>query len=361
MVLSHPAHQRVTHTVGWLAQHHGDLIDPIRIGRRTMIETRLIHVDGIPGSGKSTTAQWIALELRKRTMAADWFMDEHRGNPVTAWGAPDTDLFISRTLDNWQHFSRAAQSSNTVFVLEGSLFQHILLRLLLADIERPRIHACIHAVGDYIRPLNPAFIHLYQADVALSLRTISAERGAEWAQYMLDGYNQSLYATARHISGFDALVAFYQEYTELLHLLHQELGFKTLMIENTGRDWPVYQAQILQFLSLATIMEEPPGSDYLARFEGRYRDLSGSHPRDPECTIELKSNQLVIYNFRYAQSRLIPKAPGEFYLETLGYEVSFEVDGQGQASKMKIGGKEPGVGIGSATLLGREYHRIADK
>lgn len=68
----------------------------------------------------------------------------------------------------------------------------------------------------------------------------------------------------------------------------------------------------------------------------------------------------MIYNFRYAQSRLIPKAPGEFYLETLGYEVSFEVDGQGQASKMKVGGKEPGVGIGSATLLGREYHRIAD-
>jgi len=326
-----------------------------------MIDTRLIHVDGIPGSGKSTSAQWIALELQKRNIATDWFMDEHRDNPVTAWDASDIDLFITQILENWQQFSQVVQSSKTVFVLEGSLFQHILLRLLLGDIERSRIQACIHTVGNFIRPLNPALILLYQANVAVSIHTIYEKRGSEWTQYMLDGFNKSPYATARCVSGFDALVAFYQKYTEYLHLFHQELGFKTLMIENAEGNWSVYQSQILQFLSLPAMMEQPPSFDYLARFEGRYRDLSGTHPRDPECTIELSSNQLLIYNFRYDKSRLIPKAPEEFYLETLGYEVSFEADGRGQISKMKVGGKEPGVGIGSNTLLGREYHRITEK
>jgi len=326
-----------------------------------MIDTRLIHVDGIPGSGKSTTAQWIALELQKRNIAADWFMDEHRDNPVTAWDASDIDLFITRILDNWQQFSQALQSSKTVYVLEGSLFQHILLRLLLADIERSRIQAGIHTVGNYIRPLNPALILLYQADVALSIHTIYEKRGSEWSQYMLEGFNQSPYAIARRVAGLDALVAFYQKYTEFVQRCHHELGFKTLMIENAEGNWPVYQAQILQFLSLPTMVEQPPSFDYLARFEGRYRDLSGTHPRDPECRIELSSNQLVIYNFRYDKSRLIPKAPEEFYLETLGYEVFFEEDGRGQICKMKVGGKEPGVGIGSNTLLGREYHRITHK
>ena len=119
-----------------------------------MIDTKLIHVDGIPGSGKSTTAQWIALELQKRNIAADWFMDEHRDNPVTAWDASDNDLFITQILDNWQRFSRAVQSSNTLFVLEGSLFQHILLRLLLGDIEHARIHACTHK-GSILKRFTP--------------------------------------------------------------------------------------------------------------------------------------------------------------------------------------------------------------
>jgi 2-phosphoglycerate kinase len=33
------------------------------------LDTKLILVDGIPGSGKPTTAQWIALELQIRNMA----------------------------------------------------------------------------------------------------------------------------------------------------------------------------------------------------------------------------------------------------------------------------------------------------
>ncbi len=140
----------------------------------------------------------------------------------------------------------------------------------------------------------------------------------------------------------------------------QDLGLSTLTIENSAREWPAYRKWILQFLSLSPLAEEPISRDYLASFEGRYRDLSGAHPRNPECTIRMDSGGLVIYDFRYPRSNLIPKAPGEFYVETLGYELAFEVDGQGQVSKMKVGGKEPGVGIGALTLLGREFHRTGD-
>jgi hypothetical protein len=97
------------------------------------------------------------------------------------------------------------------------------------------------------------------------------------------------------------------------------------------------------------------------RFAGRYRDWSGTHPRNPECSIQLEKDRLVIYDCRYPRSTLIPKARGEFYVETLGYELSFEVDEQGRAIKMKVGGKEPGVGIGPITLLGREFHRIVEE
>lgn len=112
---------------------------------------------------------------------------------------------------------------------------------------------------------------------------------------------------------------------------------------------------------LSPLIEEPISPSYLAQFEGRYRDLSGTHPRDPECTVQMGKSGLVIHDFRYPRSNLIPKATGEFYVETLGYELAFELDSESQVMKMKVGGKEPAVGIGPVTLLGREFHRIGDR
>jgi hypothetical protein len=325
-----------------------------------MIDSQLILVDGIPGSGKSTTAQWIALQLRQRQLAADWFMDEHRGNPVTAFENLSVELFITRMVEKWDQFSQSLQTSNSVMVLEGCFFQHILERLFTQDVERTQIHTCIQAVADTIRPLNPVLIYFYQTDIALALQTIHAERGSEWSQRMLEAHDRSPYAQARHTSGLDALVKYYEEYRAFTDPLGALLGLRTLLIENSARDWARYQTQILQYLALPPATNEPIDLEYLARFAGHYRDRSGSHPRNPECRIELEQGRLVIYDFRYPRSPLIPKAKQEFYVETLGYELSFDVDEQSRVSQMKVGGQEPGVGIGSATLLGREYQRIQD-
>lgn len=326
-----------------------------------MLATRLILVDGIPASGKSTTAQWIALELRKRKVTVDWFMDEHRGNPVTNWDALGTNQFIQKTYEMWDGFSQAISAANTVMVLEGCLFQHFMARLLAEDIQRDEIRRCILTVGEMIRPLQPALIYYDQADVALALKTFwYAERGTEWSDYMLAGLESSPYATGRHLTGFSALTAYYQEFQTLAHQLLQDLGIRTLTIENTARAWPTYREQIQRFLSLPAVVEEPISPNDLKSFVGRYRDWSGSHPENPECRIQLENDRLIIYDFRYHRSPLIPKAPGEFYVETLGYELFFEIDEQARTIKMKVGGKEPSVGIGPITLLEREFHRIVE-
>lgn len=326
-----------------------------------MLATQLILVDGIPGSGKSTTAQWIALELRKRNVTVDWFMDEHRGNPITNWGYLATELLIQKTYEKWGNFTQAVSASNTVIVLEGCFFQHFMARLLAEDVQRDEIRRCVLTVGEMIRPLQPALIYYAQADIALALKTFwYAERGAEWSGSMLAGLEASPYATVRRLTGFGALTAYYQEFQTLAHHLIQDLDIQMLTIENTAREWSTYRAQIQHFLSLPALVEEPIGLNDLKGFVGRYRDWSGTHPENPECRIELENDRLVIYGFRYPRSPLIPKVRGEFYVETLGYELFFEIDEQGRAMKMRVGGKEPGVGIGSVTLLEREFQRVED-
>lgn len=325
-----------------------------------MLDTKLILVDGIPGSGKSTTAQWITLELQKRQIEADWFMDEHRGNPITIWEPLPPELFLARSLENWKQLTRTMQSSNQITVLEGCFFQQLLGGLFAQDVERAKILAALQDVHETIRPLKPVLIYFYQSDLEVALKTIYTERGTEWSERMLKALEQSPYATRRHLKGFDALIQYYREYRALIDQLLQSLGLRTLATENSKRAWSVYQDQIRQFLRLSPLIEEPVNIEVLAHFEGRYRDLSGTHPHNPECTVQIDSKGLVIYDFRYPKSNLIPKAPGEFYVETLGYELTFEADQEGKIRVMKVGGKEPAVGIGMATLLEREYHRIGN-
>ena len=57
----------------------------------------LIFVEGVPGSGKSTTAQFIARRLARSGRPARWFYEEQAPNPV-----PEIDPAHYR---NWDHFS----------------------------------------------------------------------------------------------------------------------------------------------------------------------------------------------------------------------------------------------------------------
>src|SRR5215510_15467505 len=171
-----------------------------------MLDTKLILVDGIPGSGKSTTAQWIALELQKRQIKSDWFMDEHRGNPITIWAHSSPEIFVTRILANWKQFAQALESSFEIVVLEGCFFQHFLHGSLAQDVERVKIVASFQAVYEIIHPLRPLLIYFFQEDLVQTLKTIYTERGAEWSEYMLKGLEQSPYATSRHLKGFDVLI-----------------------------------------------------------------------------------------------------------------------------------------------------------
>ena len=46
-----------------------------------MINTKIIFVDGITGSGKSTITHFIARQLEQNGIKARWFHEEEEGNP----------------------------------------------------------------------------------------------------------------------------------------------------------------------------------------------------------------------------------------------------------------------------------------
>ena len=218
------------------------------------LQTRLVIVEGIMGSGKSTTARWIAAQLEEaglRALAITERVDPHpvRGTDgMEHWFQPWRDIttegLIDRCLAKWRTFVAEAQATETIYALDGQLFHGDLTNLFLMKASRAAIAKYCETVADIARPLAPVLIYFYQADVARAIHTIAAERGEEWVKYQVDWKLQAPYSRRLVLTGLDGLVALYRDYRGLTDELYSRLDLPKLAIDNSQQAWDTYYQQI---------------------------------------------------------------------------------------------------------------------
>lgn len=98
-----------------------------------MINAKLIMIEGIPGSGKSTTAQFISQIMLQKGYSHKWWYEEEQGHPVYIYDDHTTmqqivdDLtngkyrdIIKRALKRWQEFAAAVQASSEIIIADSS-------------------------------------------------------------------------------------------------------------------------------------------------------------------------------------------------------------------------------------------------
>jgi len=222
------------------------------------LQVRLVIVEGIMRSGKSTTAQCIATRLERAGRPAQAVTETTRPHPVRAtdglshWYQPWLDItsagLAERSLIKWQGFVAATQTRATAHVLDGQLFHGDLTNLILMDAGSAAITQYTQAVEDIVRPLTPLLVYFYQENVDQAIRTIANERGQEWVKYQVNWKLQAPYSRRLGLEGLDGLIALYRDYRALTDQLYAGLGLAKLAIENSRRAWGAYCQRIMQEL-----------------------------------------------------------------------------------------------------------------
>ena len=165
-----------------------------------MRNTRFIFVEGIMGSGKSTTAEFLTDHMRQQGIAARFLLEgptieepEHPlriatefPHPNAIWLDLTVEEFIERSLQKWRNFVQAAQQSATVTVCDGLLFHGNMTDALLMNAEPAVLHGYVAQVIECLHNLNPVIIYFYHGDIARAIRTICDERGREWEAYQVN-------------------------------------------------------------------------------------------------------------------------------------------------------------------------------
>lgn len=228
-----------------------------------MKDTRFIFVEGIMGSGKSTTAWFLTEQLQRNGIAARFLAEgptieepEHPLRVATDFPHPNgiwLDLtvgeFVEKSLQKWHNFVQAALQGSVVTVCDGLLFHGNMTDLLLMNAELSVLRHYVAQVIECLYPLKPVVIYFYHVDIAQAIRSICNDRGKEWEVYQVNWKVFSPYGIQRSLHGFDGLVQLYQVYREICDEIFAQLWLPKLAICNEG-DWATYYHDIHTFLQL---------------------------------------------------------------------------------------------------------------
>src|SRR6185295_5519402 len=93
----------------------------------------LVLVEGMPGSGKSTTAQWLAGELEHQGRPARWVYEGEVPHPVVdppSGLLRDWKEIPGRHFAGWSRFAAAVRAEETVVVVESAFLQRSVAAML---------------------------------------------------------------------------------------------------------------------------------------------------------------------------------------------------------------------------------------
>src|SRR5262245_45670399 len=187
-----------------------------------MLGTQLIFVDGLPGSGKSTTAELLAGELERWGIPCRLLRERETDHPLNIGGelhpsgsTTGAGLFaaytvgsaIQESLARWDAFVAEARASDRVNILDSYPFQNSVRVLLQMDADPAALAAYQSRVEETAAGLAPVLIYLDAGDGEPALSVIAQKRGPVWTDYAIRVITECPYASARGLRGMNGAVS----------------------------------------------------------------------------------------------------------------------------------------------------------
>lgn len=175
--------------------------------------TNLMIVEGLPGSGKSTTAAMIADELNKKgkkVICVDEGSPEHPAD-YSDYDFPDFETEQRKILEKWRAFTEKSDK-DTIYVFNCIFLQNPMCETMMRfGMDDTASQNYISEISEIIKPLNPVIIYIDQPDVEGSIRRVIAERGKDWLNAVIDYHTSQGYGKQNGHCGYEGYIKCLEE------------------------------------------------------------------------------------------------------------------------------------------------------
>ncbi len=299
---------------------------------------RVIFIDGLPGSGKSTTAQRLSLHLRRHGHPARWVFEHETPHPIFEQSAvracreqqPDADPeLFSKALDRYQSLAgQMNEGSAETIILEGSLFQAAVGTQLLLEHPLATIETFFEATLTALKPHAPALIHLRPKDPAAALSQTALKRGTWFPEFVVAHLAATPLGQKEQVTTWAQALSILTRHRNTCDQLFDRFTGPRLAVDPQSEDWDAINLQITQFLGLPPL-REPASDPRWARHVGRYR------AEDSGDVWEFALTDHGLELVGPPAARLWARPEGGFEIEGLAVEIEFESDGEAPSSGVR--------------------------
>ncbi len=151
-------------------------------------------------------------------------------------------------LQNWRTFVAGALEQDAVYVFECCFLQNPTTTLFAYhNLPAQAVRQHLLALAGIVRPLAPKLVYLARQDVAATLEAVRRERPPEWASFVTWYLTEQNYGKAHHLSGFEGVATFYAMRQAFELEVLKTLPLASAVIPNEGA-WDARYANLASFL-----------------------------------------------------------------------------------------------------------------
>jgi energy-coupling factor transporter ATP-binding protein EcfA2 len=276
------------------------------------MKTKLILVEGLPGSGKSTTAELIHKILTENQVSAKLYMEGNLDHPADYegvayfteeefegllkergslsrvfqdWvivkrgrrllpymkiknelgsGFPD-ELFaaiskkdvyeipleenIAVISESWEEFARQAASEEKVYIFECCFIQNpVTVAMVKYGASEERTIEYVNRLAEAVKSLNPMLVYVKQDDLEKSFRKAVTERPDEWFNGFVHYYTSQGYGLINGLSGLEGTIDVLKARRELEYNILDQLPITAYILNNSPFDFEKHRGNLKEIL-----------------------------------------------------------------------------------------------------------------